>query len=71
MFIVYFIPNMFTVYFTLNMFIVYFTLDMFSQVPSIEDKVQEALQCLDGKGSGGLGEDQLKDFKKRKLITNM
>ena len=43
----------------------------YSQVPSIVDTAQEMLQRLDTSGSDGITPEQLKDFKKRKLINNM
>ena len=43
----------------------------FVQVPSIEDKVQATLQNISLRGSDGISDDQLKDFKKRKLISNV
>lgn len=43
------------------------------QVPVIVDKVQETLQLLPTLkgGEDGIPKEQLKDFKKRKLINNM
>ena len=41
------------------------------KVPSIEDKVKKGLEILSSKGVDGIPEDQLKDFKKRKLINNV
>ena len=40
------------------------------QVSSIKDVVQEALTVLSSQGANGIPDEQLKDFKKRKLIIN-
>ncbi|KAL5487097.1 hypothetical protein EMCRGX_G019656 [Ephydatia muelleri] len=41
------------------------------KVPSVEDLVQQTLKGLSENGVDGIAEEQLKDFKKRKLITNV
>ena len=41
------------------------------QVESIKDQVREALHTLAGGTTDSLTEEQLKDFKKRKLISNV
>ena len=40
-------------------------------MPSVVDLVQQTLKGLSEKGVDGIAEEQLKDFKKRKLITNV
>ena len=42
----------------------------FVKVSSIADGVQEALSMISKKGANGIPDEQLKDFKKRKLIVN-
>lgn len=42
---------------------------VFRKTPSISDGVQESLQAL--KNGQALTDSQLKEFKKRKLISNM
>ena len=41
------------------------------QVPAIVDTVQEKLLTLSSDGSDSFPPEQLKEFKKRKLINNM
>ncbi len=41
------------------------------QVDSIKDMVQLALSAFASSGTDGIAEEQLKDFKKRKLINNV
>ena len=41
-----------------------------AQVSTIIDEVQQILKTLSEKGTNGVSDEQLKDFKKRKLIVN-
>ena len=40
------------------------------QMSTITDEVQQTLKTLSEKGTNGVSDEQLKDFKKRKLIVN-